>query len=433
MNSSNGQPSTVRQTIVETLEAPRLIGIETINFVEFKKKRTTYERQLSERNAEQNTCVPKTTLRNSIDDDLLRLFIQLGWVPEDDIEKISEESLRICIEKQSEVLTENYDIIFLDHLVKQLRMDMKIPSLKSRVCKLAFDYQRLLSDHGYGSFITKQSILAIQHVRSRLYHRGLKELMDGLYRLNKEKYKNNYSLFLQHLCEQADKLDASEGISNQKHSQTWSVHQEKSHNSNQVFRPFRAKHTNSHGNKSKITKKRGREDDQDQNPREMKRKEPPCINPKCSGFHMLRNCPLVKTISERRRILNAWREKRKEKQNIGAISTASADEDSSVFKATFLGNRVETTAIADTGADVSIISYDLLQEMKTIDGQLEIEILDHTVYFSLADVRADPLPCSRALFQFRLMFGMPVSLIYGILIGIYPIDRYVMLFWEKTY
>ena len=31
----------------------------------------------------------------------------------------------------------------------------------------------------------------------------------------------------------------------------------------------------------------------------------------------------------------------------------------------------------------------------TIDHQLEVEILHHTVYFALADIRSDSHPCSR--------------------------------------
>jgi len=42
--------STVRQTIVETVEAPRLEGITTADFVKFKQDREVYERRIAEKN-----------------------------------------------------------------------------------------------------------------------------------------------------------------------------------------------------------------------------------------------------------------------------------------------------------------------------------------------------------------------------------------------
>ena len=40
--------STVRQTIVETIEAPRLLGLSTGDFVKFKNDRELYERRIAE-------------------------------------------------------------------------------------------------------------------------------------------------------------------------------------------------------------------------------------------------------------------------------------------------------------------------------------------------------------------------------------------------
>ena len=57
---------TVRQTIVETFEAPRLNGIDTADFVVFQQTRALYERNTTEDNADTNSQVPLTTYRNSI-------------------------------------------------------------------------------------------------------------------------------------------------------------------------------------------------------------------------------------------------------------------------------------------------------------------------------------------------------------------------------
>ena len=115
--STNGDISTATQatacqTIVETLEAPRLLGIQIHDFVEFREKRSVYERRPAEKNAELNMAVPKTALRNSIDDSLLKNFIRLKWVPESCISTIQEESIRRCIEKRSKIEENKYDIFF---------------------------------------------------------------------------------------------------------------------------------------------------------------------------------------------------------------------------------------------------------------------------------------------------------------------------------
>ena len=43
----------VKQTIVETLETPRLLGIDVSGFVSFKEKREIYERKVKQKAKEQ--------------------------------------------------------------------------------------------------------------------------------------------------------------------------------------------------------------------------------------------------------------------------------------------------------------------------------------------------------------------------------------------
>lgn len=53
--------STVRQTIVKTLEAPRLIDIASADFVAFKQKRTICERRVQEKSVKQRIEIPTTS------------------------------------------------------------------------------------------------------------------------------------------------------------------------------------------------------------------------------------------------------------------------------------------------------------------------------------------------------------------------------------
>ena len=107
-NEDNGASVTVKQTIVESLEAPRLTGIDVKDFVRFRELRSIYERKLAEHNRDQNKNVPRTTLRNSISNDLLRMFIRIKWVPETDIEEISDESLIQCINNQAIIIKRDF-------------------------------------------------------------------------------------------------------------------------------------------------------------------------------------------------------------------------------------------------------------------------------------------------------------------------------------
>ncbi len=72
---------TVKQRIVETIEASRLTDIRTSDLVAFMEKRAIYERQMAEiENADSNVCLPLTTYRNSTDDSLLQLCDIANWV-----------------------------------------------------------------------------------------------------------------------------------------------------------------------------------------------------------------------------------------------------------------------------------------------------------------------------------------------------------------
>ena len=278
--------STIRQTIVETLEAPRLLGIEIRDFVEFREKRKLYERRLKEKNLEQNSSVPTTSLRNSIEDSVLKIFIRMRWIPETDMTSIKEESLKECIEHRSKIESKKYDIFFLDKLVKRLKADTKLSSLHLRVCKLAHDYEKLLLEHGYEHLIDSHPMVAVQHLSSRLFHDGLKTQADGLIRLNRDKYKTDYSIFLRDLCNKAESMDTCEGtVCIENHSRRPIDQHEKRIRGTMISKkPFRPV---SHTNKPSIGTKRHREHNNDTNNRPSKQITPNCLNPKCNGKHYL--------------------------------------------------------------------------------------------------------------------------------------------------
>ena len=391
------QGATIRQTIVETLEAPRLVGIEVKDFVEFREKRHEYERKLAERNAEQNTNVPRTTIRNSIDNDLLKMFIRMQWIPETELSKITEESLITCINTQSSVPKKEYDVNYLDKQVSKLKMDLQVLGLKRRVCKLAYDYEKLLTMCGYDTFISAHPLLAVQHIYWRIYHDGLKTQAEALLRLNKEAYKTNYSLFLRDLCEQADKLDICDSKTNVK--TTTSLDKRDSGTNGKWKRQNHAhrKYENTGNTYNRLTGSKRTHSDISKGTVMNQRKEPPpCLHPNCNESHFLKDCPLVKNNAERKKIFNEWRAGNRAKRAKLGLAKAMADIDATdEVRVSFLKGDIEAIAIADTGADASILPLAIYEKIMSSKLCISTQILPSTVFFSLADPNADPLPCSR--------------------------------------
>lgn len=71
---SSAASSRIRQTIVETVEAPRLEGITITGFVKFKHDRAMYERRIEEKNSGPKVEVQMTTYIDSVDPSVLNIF-----------------------------------------------------------------------------------------------------------------------------------------------------------------------------------------------------------------------------------------------------------------------------------------------------------------------------------------------------------------------
>ena len=118
----NRDASTVRQTIVETLEAPRLTGITTECFARFREERAIYERRVLEKNAQEGVHVEVTSYRNSIDESVLALMIRANWVDASDVEQLSEEQLQACVLERSRVDPMHYDLAQLERGIENVKL-----------------------------------------------------------------------------------------------------------------------------------------------------------------------------------------------------------------------------------------------------------------------------------------------------------------------
>ena len=297
---------TVKQTVVETLEAPRLLCTETQDFVKFKEAREVYERLVNEKSAELGTEIPKTSYRNSIDSSVLELFVTLQWVPESSVDSITENSLKACVNTKATVAADKYDQALVERHLSSVKMDSAVQSLSARLIKLALDYSKMLRRIGYDGFLKERSCLAIQHLLARISHETLRRRACLNFKQDKEKYKKDYKQFLRDLIKDADMIDRSMALT--KGSST-TVDDEDS--MRDVPSHLRARTRAGSGTPSrkpqavnKRKAKRKREDDESSGT--DKRMKPECLNPKCNkARHFMADCP-KSSPEEREQLLDAY-------------------------------------------------------------------------------------------------------------------------------
>lgn len=131
-----------KQTIVESLEAPRLQGINMKDFVSFKEKREIYERKVNEKCREQKIKIVPTSYRNSIDKSLLETFVIAKWVPEATVDSIAEDSLKKCIENRSTVDSDKYELSLIENSSLAFTLILQFEQLKIEFGSCAFPIRK---------------------------------------------------------------------------------------------------------------------------------------------------------------------------------------------------------------------------------------------------------------------------------------------------
>eukprot|EP00171_Calliarthron_tuberculosum_P002686 IDg2686t1 len=204
--------STIRQTIIETIEAPRLSDITTASFVLFKQKREIYERVITEKKADANVQIPLTTYRSSIPKPMLELFLLANWVSATKLEDITEDHLRACVTERSRVDPADYDLARIERELRDVKLERSGDNtgLRSQVWRLCLKYMTTLEKCGYDEFVQKQPKLAIHHILKRIAHGGLKKRILLTMQLRKAEFEKDFSLFIRELAREADVFDRHE-------------------------------------------------------------------------------------------------------------------------------------------------------------------------------------------------------------------------------
>ena len=177
-NQKNAE--TIRQTIVTNLEAPRLTGVSTKEFVKFKKARELYEQQVEEKNREPGVSIVATSYKASIESALLRIMIAAEWVPVKSIDEITEEHLISCVEAQAVYKPSNYEAERIDDIVADIKMDTSVKDSSSRVWTFYQRYLTRLENHGIGDLPDANPQVVIKQLLNKVEPEELRLRMKAI-------------------------------------------------------------------------------------------------------------------------------------------------------------------------------------------------------------------------------------------------------------
>ena len=278
-NGPDGNSSTVKQTIVETLEAPRLNGISTQDFVKFKQDREIYERRAAEKNSQDGVTVALTSHRNSIENPILALVLRAEWVAASDTDSITEDQIRSCIQMRSRIDPADYNLAQIEKGIQHVRLRNRQKSLEMKVWELGLQYATVLENLGYTDFIQKQPYLAVKHILKRITDEQLKKRISLIYKLLKEELKGNDAKLVRGIAKEARGIVKHEAApSFQPSHEEWQQHSESDEE-----KCLTTKRISRRGNKRKRVENGG--SNINETSKSTKRQGPACLNPNCNEKH----------------------------------------------------------------------------------------------------------------------------------------------------
>ena len=379
--------NTVRQTIVETIEASRLTSMGRKDFSNFMKQRVDYERRLKEHNTQNGTSAPMTGYKCSIDESVLEQFVLLGMVPVANLEDITEEHLRECVQNEAEIISEQYDLHQIERDIRDVKMSSnRSESLKTRVANLSLAYGRKLCNMGYANLVLNRGRLALKHIYRRIVHSQLKNRIHAVMELHTENgFKDDYKKFMRKLLKEAEAIDRIEITSGSCLNKTLQSSDESERSDDDTrqggkpktergarTRNGKRKHSDkatNDGRKGVETSTKKPENSSNTNA-DGKKAKPQCLNPSCAGFHLVDKCP-VSTAEDKKSLKDEYF-KSKRGRAVNALadnkkvnsSDPAADINTSLFNVTFCDGKLDIDLLADQGSEADIMPKTILNKMR---------------------------------------------------------------------
>lgn len=396
----------MRQTIVETVEAPRLQDVTTAAFVAFAQQRAIYVRKVEEKNQDSGIAIALTSYRNSIPDSILRLFIVAKWVPVSAIADITEAHLEQVVKDHSRVAPVDYDLAYLERKLQDRKLwkPTRGAGPKQQVWKLCLGYTSKLEACGYAEFIDRHPKIAVHHLLKRLTHKQLRSRMLLALRLRKVELENDFSAFMCTVAKEAeavDRVEVARGLGgNGSDSDS-----DRSSTERRRKRRRRERRSSPSGERTpKHPKSREKDQGRHKMPsggskrkREQTGELPDCLNTKCDKKQFVNNCDITSDSDKKRLKQEYFEKKRRKEDRVGRVQEPVSEDNPSLFSASFLNGGVESAVMADQGSDVTVMPPWLLSDLLKADPSLPVSSLDWSMQLGNANKEAPPLSCKRVV------------------------------------
>lgn len=384
----------VKQTIVAHVEAPRLNGVSVKDFSKFQRLRELYEKQVAEKNREPGVSITPTSLKASIDDADLRIFVTAKWVTAEDISSITEEQLRECITKKCTRDIGGEQLHLIEDAVKNVSMKMDIDESEDRVWTLHRDYTSALENTGFSDIPQSKPHIAISHILKRVKPKALKSRIKNivLWRKDIQFDRKDFGAFMRELALQAKKLESEQAGSVRTNHEvdnsdcssdetagrrTFSgkVRKPGNYNSRKNLRSSPQQKEKESNNIVTLGKRRRQSDEL-----------PPCLNQMCrkkGGRHFINNCTRT-SVEEAKRLRTEYRASKNQKSRISnnpgsgkvfRLGSEKVNGHSALFHASFENGSVEAVVLTDQGSDTNLISKTLLNKLQEAGARLSVSNL----------------------------------------------------------
>lgn len=374
--------STIKETVIRCVEAPRLKGVSTRNFIEFKRLRELYEKQIEEKGTQLQGDIIPTSYRACIEDVDLEIFLAAGWIKAPSIDQLTEAQIRQCIDERRKKGVNGEQLYLVDQAVRSVSMNMNIEDAEDRVWSLRRDYANTLRAAGYSNIIEERPHIAINHLLRKLKPVQLYQRMLDIitWRKNKGFRKENFNRFVREVAAQADKLQTEQSAAAPAHRRP---RREPNHPTRSATQGMRRKEAQQEAVPESARHRHPNEPKQDAN---KKRKRdvydtPLRLNPECKAKgrrHYIRKCD-ISSDEAKTKLLEQYRQAkrarlddtRKNAGGVNRIVDTPSSPHSSIFKVSFARGCIETKVMADQGADANFISAKLLDEIKQKMGNIQ--------------------------------------------------------------
>lgn len=352
------------QALFTPISHPELRRLGRKNIHTFVRERARYLLRIQDVQTSGSTINP-VSLKASIDPDLLMSMIEFEeFEGVTELSGLTEGMIKSWLNTQSEVSFDSLTVEELNNAVRAaVRMNIHETDPEMRIKSLFMDYKSFLRTKKWDALITKNPKLAVEQMCSLLKPPALKKKIEDDLELGQYELRKKFMPFYKHLLEQAIHCDKFVSIS--------SFSERKTTNN----KPFSSSGSNSDRPQSYANSTRKQFPSStprapatnlprpgpssapvtNSSPKEL----PDCLNKKCTGKHLLKDCPIT-SADDRRVLLKEFYERKKSTTQLKALSSAPAP--TGRFRGT-LADAISVTVNGDTGADHSAISEQYLDEL----------------------------------------------------------------------